>query len=144
MSDNINEDTINKNIINEDTINEDTINEDTLNEDTLNEDTINEDNTNEKFCDTESINKEIHMYKHARGRRSDTIISGLDFETKDKVKIFISTIKKKFGIGGCQKMMEDMDKDKPVFVFTGDLRDKIIKILVEDYKFDSKLIKKHG
>jgi translation initiation factor 1 (eIF-1/SUI1) len=122
----------------------DAINEDTINEDTINEDTINEDTINEEYRDAESINKEIHMYKHARGRRSDTIISGLEFETKEKVKLFISTIKKKFGIGGCQKMIEDMDKDKPVFVFTGDLRDKIIKILVEDYKYDLKLIKKHG
>ena len=117
---------------------------DPINENIINEDIINEDIINEESYDTESINKEIHMYKHARGRRSDTIISGLEFETKDKAKTFISSIKKKFGIGGCQKMIEDMDKDKPVFVFTGDLRDKIIKILVDDYKYDPKLIKKHG
>lgn len=84
------------------------------------------------------------MYKQARGRHCDTVISGLKFETKDMTKIFISSIKKKFGIGGCQKIMEDIDKTNQVFVFTGDLRDKIIKILVEDYKYDSKLIKKHG
>jgi translation initiation factor 1 (eIF-1/SUI1) len=98
----------------------------------------------QECIDTNSINNEIHMYKQARGRRSDTIISGLQFKTKDEAKAFILNIKKKFGIGGCQKMMEDMDKDFPVFVFTGDLRDKIIKILVESYKYDPKLIKKHG
>jgi translation initiation factor 1 (eIF-1/SUI1) len=90
------------------------------------------------------MNKEIHMYKQARGRHSDTVISGLKFETKEMTKTFISSIKKKFGIGGCQKMMEDIDKVNQVFVFTGDLRDKIIKILVEEYKYDLKLIKKHG
>jgi translation initiation factor 1 (eIF-1/SUI1) len=93
---------------------------------------------------TKTINNEIHMYKQARGRHCDTVISGLKFETKEETKTFISTIKKKFGIGGCQKLMEDINKDEPVFVFTGDLRDKIIKILVEVYNYDSKLIKKHG
>jgi translation initiation factor 1 (eIF-1/SUI1) len=72
------------------------------------------------------------------------VISGLQFETKETTKAFITSIKKKFGIGGCQKTMEDIDKENPVYVFTGDLRDKIIKILVEDYKYDPKLIKKHG
>lgn len=108
-------------------------------------DNIKDDNMqNKEYTDTNSINNEIHMYKQARGRRSDTIISGLQFKTKDESKSFILNIKKKFGIGGCQKMMEDMDKDFPVFVFTGDLRDKIIKILVENHKCDPKLIKKHG
>lgn len=99
---------------------------------------------NQEQPDTKTINAEIHMYKQARGRRCDTVISGLEFETKDMAKTFISSIKKKFGIGGCQKTMEDIDKHNLVFVFTGDLRDKIIKILVEDYKYDFKLIKKHG
>ena len=99
---------------------------------------------NQEPADSKTINKEIHMYKQARGRHCDTVISGLQFETKDMTKTFISSIKKKFGIGGCQKTMDDIDKTNQVFVFTGDLRDKIIKILVEDYKYDSKLIKKHG
>jgi translation initiation factor 1 (eIF-1/SUI1) len=94
--------------------------------------------------ETKAIDRDIHMYKQARGRNTDTVISGLKFESKEEAKLFVSSIKKKFGIGGCQKMMEDMDKDNPVFVFTGDLRDKIIKILVEDYKYDPKTIKKHG
>ena len=118
--------------------------EDIINLDIMNSDIMNSDIINSNITDSKSINKEIHMYKQARGRRSNTIISGLEFETKDEAKTFILTIKKKFGIGGCHKMMEDMDKDKPVFVFTGDLRDKIIKILVENYKYDSKIIKKHG
>ena len=41
-------------------------------------------------------------------------------------------------------MMDEMDKENPVFVFTGDFRDKIIKILVEDYKCDIKAIRKFG
>lgn len=105
---------------------------------------INENITGQEYNETKTMDREIHMYKQARGRNTDTIISGLSFSSKDEVKKFVSYIKKKFGIGGCQKMMEDMDKDEPVFVFTGDLRDKIIKILVDEYKYDSKLIKKHG
>jgi hypothetical protein len=95
---------------------------------------------------TETIIKynEIHMYKQARGRNTDTVIVGLLFNNKDNSKTFVSFIKKKFGINGCQKMMDDMDKENPVFVFTGDFRDKIIKILVENYKCDIKAIKKFG
>ena len=117
---------------------------DVINENIINNIVTDDTMQNQECTDTNSINNEIHMYKQARGRRSDTIISGLQFKTKDEAKAFILNIKKKFGIGGCQKMMEDMDKDAPVFVFTGDLRDKIIKILVESHKCDPKLIKKHG
>lgn len=99
---------------------------------------------NQEQVNTITNNKEIHMYKQARGRHTDTVISGLQFDTKDTTNAFITLIKKSFGIGGCQKTMEDIDKDNPVFVFTGDFRDKIINILVENYKYDSSLIKKHG
>jgi hypothetical protein len=87
---------------------------------------------------------EIHMYKQARGRNTDSVIVGLNFKLKDNAKTFISSIKRKFGISGCQKTMEDMDKENPVFVFTGDFRDKITKILVDEYKVDPKVIKKFG
>lgn len=84
------------------------------------------------------------MYKQSRGRRCDTIISGLEFKSKDETKTFLSSIKKKFGIGGCQKDIPDIDKNNQVLLFTGDLRDKIIKILVEEHKINPSLIKKHG
>jgi hypothetical protein len=87
---------------------------------------------------------EIHMYKQARGRNTDSVIVGLVFKSKDIAKTFISSIKRKFGINGCQKTMEDMDKENPVFVFTGDFRDKITKILIDEYKIDPKVIKKFG
>ena len=87
---------------------------------------------------------EIHMYKQARGRNTDSVIVGLIFKSKDNAKTFITSIKRKFGISGCQKTMEDLDKENPVFVFTGDFRDKISKILVEEYKCDPKVIKKFG
>jgi len=127
-----------------DVINDNIINDHIINDHTTDNNAKDDSIQHQECIDTNSINNEIHMYKQARGRRSDTIISGLQFKTKDESKAFILNIKKKFGIGGCQKMMEDMDKDFPVFVFTGDLRDKIIKILVDSYKYDPKLIKKHG
>lgn len=87
---------------------------------------------------------EIHMYKQSRGKNTDTIIVGIIFNSKDSVKTFISSIKQKFGIGGCQKKMEDMDKINPVLVFTGDFRDKITTILVSNYNVDPSAIKKFG
>lgn len=102
--------------------------------------------TNDVIDDNKSIISyiEIHMYKQARGRNTDSVIVGLKFNTKDNAKIFLSSIKKKFGINGCQKTMEDMDKENPVFVFTGDFRDKITKILVDEYNVDPSAIKKFG
>ena len=62
---------------------------------------------------------EIHLYKQARGRCTDTVIVGLSFNNKDNSKIFVSSIKKKFGITGCQKMMDDMDKENPTPIKIG-------------------------
>jgi translation initiation factor 1 (eIF-1/SUI1) len=87
---------------------------------------------------------EIHLYKQARGRNTDTVIVGLKFNTKENSKTFVSSIKRKFGINGCQKIMEEMDKENPVYVFTGDLRDKIIKVLVDVYKCNAGAFKKFG
>jgi translation initiation factor 1 (eIF-1/SUI1) len=84
------------------------------------------------------------MYKQSRGRHFDTIISGLEFKTKEETKTFISVIKKKFGIGGCQKILDHIDNNNMVFVFTGDSRDKIIKILVDCYNYNITSIIKHG
>lgn len=106
-------------------------------------DNIDTDNNNDVNKNIISYN-EIHMYKQARGRKSDSVIVGLKFNTKDNAKIFVSFIKQKIGISGCQKTMEDMDKVNPVFVFTGDSRDKIIKILIEKYNVDPSVIKKFG
>ena len=87
---------------------------------------------------------EIHIYKQSRGRKSDTIISGLIFENKDDTKLFLSSCKKKFGIGGCHKMLLEINKDMMVFVFTGDMREKIKKLLINDYSKNEDLIKVHG
>ena len=87
---------------------------------------------------------DIHMFKQSRGKKSDTVITGLIFATPDENKQFLKKIKTKFGIGGCHKLMEDMVKNELVFVFTGDYREKIKKLLINEYGKDSKSIKIHG
>jgi translation initiation factor 1 (eIF-1/SUI1) len=103
-------------------------------------------NSNISFIDE----NEIHIYKQKRGgRKYDTIIQGLklssDEETnKTESKKFISFIKKKFGKGGCQKMLEDFDKDEPVFIFQGDIQDKITEIIITNYGKPESNIILHG
>lgn len=98
--------------------------------------------------ETELENKysnEIHMHRISRNARKCTIVvQGLVFESVDISKEFLSKVSKKFGINGCQKMMEDYDKKNKVYVFTGDKRDEIVEILVNDYNRDRDFIKFHG
>jgi translation initiation factor 1 (eIF-1/SUI1) len=93
----------------------------------------------------EKYSNEIHMHRVSRGaRKCDIIIQGLVFKIDSDSKTFIKTITKKFGISGCYKMMEDYDKKNKVYVFSGDKRDEIINILIEEYNKDIEFIKKHG
>lgn len=93
----------------------------------------------------QEIDLEIHMYKQPRGgKKSDTIITGLVFNNKDENKQFLTMCKKKFGSGGCLKEMPELYKKGLVFVFTGDLRDKIKNLLVNEYGKNKDLIKMHG
>ena len=88
---------------------------------------------------------EIHIHRVNRGtRKSDIIIQGLIFKTNDESKTFVSLVSKKFGISGCYKIMEDYDKKNSVFIFTGDKREDIVKILIESYNKDEEFIKYHG
>lgn len=88
---------------------------------------------------------EIHLHRVSRNARKCTIIvQGLIFDSAEKSKEFISEISKKFGICGCQKMMEDYDKKNKVYVFSGDKRDQIVEILVSKYDRDRDFIKYHG
>jgi translation initiation factor 1 (eIF-1/SUI1) len=93
-----------------------------------------------------NIDQEIHIYKQSRGKgkKIDSIVVGLEFPNKDESKIFLSSVKKKFGAGGCQKEMAELSKDKLVFVFTGDLTDKLKILLVNNYGKNIDLIKIHG
>jgi translation initiation factor 1 (eIF-1/SUI1) len=91
------------------------------------------------------LDGDIHMFKKARsGKKCDTIIIGLIFATLEDNKNFLKKIKTKFGTGGCHKEMPELSKNSMVFVFTGDCREKIRKLLVADYGKDVKTIKIHG
>ena len=111
-------------------------------------DSVNSFNNNFYNPETEintNYDNEIHIHRQSRNvRKCKTIIQGLVFKTKEENKLFISKISKKFGIGGCQKMMDDIDKDKIVFVFDGDCRDKVKDILILEYGKDEDYIKYHG
>ena len=88
---------------------------------------------------------EIHIHKQLRnGKKCNIIIQGLNFSTKQENKDFILKIKSKFGVGGCQKTMEEIDKINPVFVFMGDIRDKIRDLLIKDYGKEDEFIIYHG
>lgn len=90
------------------------------------------------------LDDNIHMYKQTRGRKCNTIISGLKLNDKAEIKNFISKIKKKYGAGGCHKMVPEINKINLVFVFTGDLREKIKKILIDEYQKSELSIEIHS
>jgi len=102
-------------------------------------------NFNEGFYNPETelddkyLNK-ITMYKVVRGRKSDIIIKGLVFKTAEENKKFITTISSKFGIGGCLKINEEYDKTNKVFVFTGDKREEIKKIIISQFNIEPEFI----
>lgn len=98
----------------------------------------------EKDLDDKYLN-EIHMHRVNRGaRKSDVIIQGLIFKSNEESKEFISNVSKKFGISGCCKILSNYDSKNKVFVFTGDKRDEIKEILINNYDKDEDHIKYHG
>ncbi len=107
------------------------------------------DNFGEQFYnpETELENKysnEIHLHRVSRGaKKCDIIVQGLVFKNIDESKEFI-TLVKKIGVSGSHKMMEDYDKTNKVYVFSGDKRDEIIKILTSKFNRDIDFIKCHG
>ena len=93
----------------------------------------------------DKYSNEIHLHRVSRNAKKCTvIIQGLVIIPIEKSKEFITEVSKKFGISGCNKMMEDYDKKNKVYVFSGDKRDEIADILVEKYGYDREFIKFHG
>jgi len=102
-------------------------------------------NFNEEFYNPETELDEkylskITIYKVVRGRKSDIIIKGLVLKTIEENKKFISLISSKFGIGGCQKIIKEYDEINKVFVFTGDKREEIKKIIISNYNIEPEFI----
>lgn len=102
-------------------------------------------NFNEEFYNPETeldqkYSSKITMYKVVRGRKSDIIIKGLILKTPEEIKKFITSVSSKFGIGGCHKIIDEYDKTNKVFVFTGDKREEIKKIIISQYGIDQDFI----
>jgi translation initiation factor 1 (eIF-1/SUI1) len=91
------------------------------------------------------FNSDIHIYVQQRGtKKADTLIKGLFFSELQESKAFLSHIKKKFGINGCIKKMEELDPVKDIFQFSGDYSEKIKDVLIKNYSKNEEDIKLHG
>lgn len=104
------------------------------------------DNNNVNNVDNEFYNpanefstniQEIHIHKQQRnGKKCTLTITGLKFDSKDSDKKFISDISKKLGISGHKK--------DDTFIFTGDKREQIKQLLIDNYNKNSEFIICHG
>lgn len=88
---------------------------------------------------------EINIHSVLRGaKKHQTIVQGLKFNNAEESKEFLKTIKKKLGIGGCLKKMEDYDTKNEIFLFTGEYSEKIKDYLVNNCNKNEDFIKFHG
>ena len=55
-----------------------------------------------------------------------------------------ANIKKKFGINGCIKKIEELDPVNDISQFSGDYSEKIKDVLIKNYSKNEKDIKLHG
>ena len=93
----------------------------------------------------DSLNTEINIYIRQRGSRSrDTIIENLIFPTKEESKTFLTIVKKKFGINGSLKIIEEINEENEVFIFTGNYSEKIKSLLISSYGKKDEQINIHG
>ena len=92
-----------------------------------------------------NLSSDIHIFVQQRGtKKADTLIKGLFFNELQESKVFLYNIKKKFGINGCIKKIEELDPDNDIFQFTGDYSEKIKDILIKNYSKKEENIRLHG
>ena len=92
-----------------------------------------------------NFSSDIHIYVQQRGtKKADTLIKGLFFSELQESKAFLSSIKKKFGINGCIKKIEELDPINDIFQFSGDYSEKIKDVLIKNYSKNEEDIKLHG
>jgi translation initiation factor SUI1 len=92
-----------------------------------------------------NFSSDIHIYVQQRGtKKADTLIKGLFFSEPQESKAFLSNIKKKFGINGCIKKIEDLDPVNDIFQFSGDYSEKIKDVLIKTYLKKEENIRLHG
>jgi translation initiation factor 1 (eIF-1/SUI1) len=92
-----------------------------------------------------NLYSDIHIYVQQRGtKKADTLIKGLFFHEQQESKNFLSHIKKKFGINGCIKKIEELDPVNDIFQFSGDYSEKIRDVLIKNYSKNEENIRLHG
>ena len=101
----------------------------------------------DKTKSKETLDQWFYFYER-KLNTCDTIVSLLrnkNFEiSQDDAKKFLSIVTSKLGIGGSHKMIKEYDSVNKVFSFSGDKRDEIKDILVNEYDKDEEFIKYHG
>jgi len=92
-----------------------------------------------------NFSSDINIYVQQRGtKKADTLIKGLFFTELQESKNFLSHIKKKFGINGCIKKIEELDPVNDIFQFSGDYSEKIKDVLIINYSKREENIRLHG
>jgi translation initiation factor 1 (eIF-1/SUI1) len=86
----------------------------------------------------------VHLSIKKLGKKHSTVISGLGFESKEKLDGFLKHIKKKFGINGCYKLNEEIDANEKVFIFSGDCREKVKEYLINEMGVEEENVRMHG
>ncbi len=87
----------------------------------------------------QEMEKEIHIYKVLNKKRANhynAVIQGLSYLGKDKIKELLSKIKKKFGVGGFYKIIEDIDDKEECLFFSGNYAEKIMDFLIKELDRD--------
>jgi len=85
----------------------------------------------------------IHIYSHKIKNKNTTVLNGLKFNDKTESKQFITYIKKKFGIAGYEAFIEKINDKNNVCVFSGDYREKIKDVLINEYNKSDENIEIH-
>lgn len=92
-----------------------------------------------------NLSSDINIFVQQRGtKKADTLIKGLFFTDLQESKNFLSHIKKKFGINGCIKKIEEIDPVNDIFQFSGDYSEKIKDVLIKNYSKKEENIRLHG
>ena len=92
-----------------------------------------------------NLSSDINIFVQQRGtKKADTLIKGLFFNELQESKNFLSHIKKKFGINGCIKKIEEIDPVNDIFQFSGDYSEKIKNVLILNYSKNEENIRLHG
>lgn len=79
----------------------------------------------------ELLGEKINIYNMStRGRKSLTVVTGLDLNMEDE-KIFLSRGKERFSTAGYKKMVPEFDQKDESYCFNGDKRLECKQLIME-------------